>query len=69
MSCLALFGILCVASLTSFLGSSLALSLVKFLFLLEYSRSARFSFYIVGLDKQLYVELVANQYRCLIGLA
>ena len=27
-----------------------------------------FSLYIVNLDKQLYVELRANQYKCLVGL-
>ena len=60
--------ILCIMSLNLFFGLSLALSLVGFPFLLGCSRSARFSLYIVGLDKQSYIELIANQYRCYIGL-
>ncbi len=65
MSCLASLGVLCVAFL-AFLALSLALSLVGFPFSLWCSRSAQFSLYIVGLDKQSYVELVANHYKCLV---
>lgn len=63
--------ILCVASLLCILcvmslALSLALSLIRFLFSLRYSRFAYFSLYIISLDKQLQIELAANQYRCLI---
>ena len=83
MSCLTSSGVLYVTSLTSFLDlslasfldssldllldSSLTLSLAGFSFSLRYSRSACFSIYIIGLDKQLYIKLVDNQYRRLIS--
>lgn len=68
------YDVLCITFLDSSLGSSLvlsfglsiALSFVKLLFFLEYSRSAYFFFYIINLEKQLYVELAANQYRYLV---
>ena len=68
MSSLASLSVLCVVSPTLFLSLSFILSLVGFLFLLECSRSARFSFYIIGFDKQSYVELVTNQYRWFVSL-
>ena len=61
-----LISYLCLMFCALCLTFSLALSLVGFLFSLRYSKFARFSFYIVSLDKQLYVKLVANQYRCLV---
>ena len=54
--------IFCVLHLASFL----ILSLVRFPFSLRYNRFTRFSLYIISLDKQLYVKLVANQYKCFI---
>ncbi len=60
--------ILCVTSFALSLTLSLALSLVRLPFLLWFNRSAHFSLYIVDLDQQLYVELVINQYRCLVSL-
>ena len=60
--------VLCIMSLNLFFGLSLALSLVGFPFSFGCSRPARFSLYIVGLDKQSYIKLVANQYMCYIGL-
>ena len=64
MSCLALLGILCASSL----ASSPASSFVTFPWLLGCNRSARFSFYIIDLDKQLYIELVTSWHRCLVSL-
>ena len=62
MSCLTLLGILYALSF----ALSLALSFVIFLCSLEYNRSAHYSLYIIGFNKKLYVELIANQYRCFI---
>ena len=70
-----LLDILCALSfalsLTLFLALSLTLSfvlsLITFPCLLGCNISARSFLYIVGFNKQSYVELVANQYRCFIG--
>ena len=75
MSCLLSLGILCALSLALSLASSLALSLVlsltlslvTFSYLLGCDKSAHSSLYIIGLDKQSYVELITNQYRCFVG--
>ena len=60
------FCISCVLRLTSSFTSFLAIFLIRFLFSLEYSRSACFSLYIISFDKQLYIKIAANQYKCLI---
>ena len=72
MFCLTLSDILCALCFTLYFALSLALPLaslfVMFPCSFRYKRSACSFFYIVGLDKQLYIELVANQHRGLVGL-
>lgn len=69
--CIMFFASSFASSLTSSLALSLAqsfaLSLIRFLSLLQISRSACSLFCITSLDKQSYVELVANQYKCFVG--
>ena len=53
-------------SFALFLKLFFALFLVKFFFSFGYNQFTHFAFYIVSFDKQLYVELATNQWRCYI---
>ena len=62
------FALFFTSSLALSLILSLVLSLIRFPCLLKYSRFAFSFLYIVSLDKQTYIELVTNQYRCFVDL-